>query len=360
MVLLHPGALAALLLLLPLALVESRRVRRERRAANAVGLRPLPLWRSLQRGVCAGLVIGLAAFAASEPSQGQTKRVELRADAEAYLFVDASASMLASASANAPTRLQQAREAAARFARALPTDLPVGAGALPQAPLPLTAPNGDRQLLVAALDNLTVPGTLPERLYGGLTATNFAQLANLTSARFFLPKTRKRIVIVLTDAEGPNFDAGATATSLKHARVRIVVVRFGSPRDRIWIHRPGQKPVTDPKYVPDLSDLGEVRLLAGETGGGLYGPGRVGAAITRVERLAGHGPDRPGEPLSVYADSLGPYALLAALPFLAWLAAGLLPLSAPLELRERRRRRAAPGFEEQALQPASVALSNQE
>ena len=352
MVLLHPGALVALVLLVPLAGVEWIRLRRERRAARALGLRPRRLWRALGTGICEGVVIALAAFAASEPSLRQTKRVQLRADAEVYLFVDASASMLASASANSPTRLQQARSASAEFAQSLPPDLPLGAGALPQSPLPLTAPNADRQLFLAAIDHLTTPGSLPEHLYGGRTATDFSNLSTLTSTHFFLPKTRRRIVVVFSDAEGPLFDTGATAATLKHAHIRLVFVRFGSASDRIWLHPPGQSPVIDTKYEPDVSDLGEVRLLAGETGGGFYDQRRLGGAVDKVERLAGHGPDRAAEPLALYADSLGPYALLAAVPLLAWLAGALLPLSAPLEARSRRRRRTQ-------LQRTSEAASNQ-
>ncbi|HZT84802.1 MAG TPA: VWA domain-containing protein [Gaiellaceae bacterium] len=352
MVLLHPGALSLLALLVPLAVFEWRRVRRERNAARAVGLRPQRLWRALGNGVCAALVVALAAFAASEPSLRQTKRAALRADAEVYLFVDSSASMDAAASAGAPTRLQQARGAAAEFAQAMPPDLPLGAGALPQSPLPLTAPNGDRQLFLAAIDNMTVPGTLPEHLYGGRTATDFSNLASLASTRFFLPKTRRRIVVVFSDAEGPSFDTAATAASLKHVHIHLVFVRFGTSRDRIWLHSPGQKPVIDTNYVPDLSDLGEVRLLAGETGGGFYDQRRLGAATAKVERLAGHGPDRPGEPLSAFADSLAPYAALAALPLLAWLAGALLPLTAPLEVLSGRSRRGR-------AQRASEAASNQ-
>src|SRR5581483_9139359 len=190
-----------------------------------------------------------------------------------------------------------------------------------------------------ALDHMTTPGTLPEHLYGGQTATDFSNLSTLTSTHFFLPKTKRRIVVVLSDAEGPSFDTAATAAILKRAHIRLVFVRFGSARDRIWLHPPGHQPTIDTKFEPDLSDLGEVRLLAGETGGAFYDQDRIGLAIDRVARLAGHGPDRPAEPLSLYADSLGPYALLAALPFLAWLAGGLLPLSAPLGGQSRRRTR---------------------
>lgn len=352
MVLLHPGALSVLALLVPLAGLEWVRLRRERRAARAVGLEPERLRRALRNGVCAGLVIALASFAASEPSLRQTTNVRLRADAEIYLFVDASASMLASASSDSPTRLQQARAASVTFAQDLPADLPLGAGALPQSPLPLTAPNADRQLFLAAVDHMTTPGSLPEHLYGGQTATDFSNLTTLTSTRFFLPKTRRRIVVVLTDAEGPSFDTASTLAPLKHAHIRLVVVRFGSPSDRIWLHEPGKSPVIDTKFTSDVSDLGELRLLAGETGGGFYDQRRVGAAVGKVERLAGHGPDRAAEPLSFYADSLGPYAVLAALPFLAWLAGALLPLSAPLGVRSRGRRRRRP-------QRASAAASNQ-
>jgi hypothetical protein len=352
MVLLNPVALFALGLLAPLAGFEWIRLRRERRAARAVGLQPQLLWLGLRNGVCAGVVIALAAFAASEPSLQQTKRVQLRADAEVYLFVDSSASMLASASSNSPTRLQQARSASADFARGLPADLPLGAGALPQSPLPLTAPNGDRQLFLTAIDRMTTPGTLPEHLYGGLTATDFSNLTTLTSTHFFLPKTRRRIVVVLSDGEGPSFDAASTAASLKHAHIRLVFVRFGSPQDRIWLHPSGRRPVIDTKYTPDLTDLGEVHLLAGETGGGFYDQRGVGEAVDKVNRLAGHGRDRSAEPLSLYADSLGPYVLLATLPFLAWLAGGLLPLSTPLKARSLRRPR-------KTLQRTSEAASNQ-
>ena len=134
--------------------------------------------------------------------------------------------------------------------------------------------------------------------------------------------------------------------------VRRLCPVFGSSSDHIWLHPPGQSPVIDTKFEPDLSDLGEVRLLAGETGGGFYDQRGIGQAVGKVERLAGHGPDRPAVPLSLYADSLGPYALLAALPFLAWLAGALLPLSAPLKARSRLRPR-------KGLQRASAAASNQ-
>jgi hypothetical protein len=352
MVLLHPAALFALAVLAPLAGFEWVRLQRERRAARAVGLQPQRLWRTLRNGICAAAVIALAAFAASEPSLQQTKRVQLRADAEVYLFVDASASMLASASSNSPTRLQQARAASADFARDLPADLPLGAGALPQAPLPLTAPNGDRQLFLTALDRMTTPGTLPEHLYGGRTATDFSNLSTLTSTHFFLPKTRRRIVVVLSDAEGPSFNAAATASNLKRAHIRLVFVRFGSPQDRIWLHPSGRRPVIDTKYEPDLSDLGEVHLLAAETGGGFYDQSGIGAAVDKVDRLVGNGPDRSAEPLSLYADSLGPYVLLAALPFLAWLAGALLPLSTPVKARLPRR-------PSKSLPRTSEAASNQ-
>src|SRR5205823_3923453 len=98
----------------------------------------------------------------------------------------------------------------------------------------------------------------------------------------------------------------------------------------------------------DVSDLDEMRLLASETGGGFYDQNQMGAAIRKVDRLAGHGPDRPAQPISLYADSLGPYAVLAALPFLAWIAGGLLPLTTPLGLRLRRRHRASDAVSNQA------------
>lgn len=349
MVLLHPGALVGLLLLAPLVWFEVRRVRRERRAALALGLEPQRAWRAAERAVCAAIVIALAVFAASEPSLRQTKRVKLRQDAEAYLFVDASASMLASASMHSPTRLQQARAAGERFARELPTDLPLGAGALPQAPLPLTVPIGDRQLFITAINRQTTPGTLPEQYYGGVTATDFSNLNLLTSARFFRKESKHRIVIVLTDAEGPSFDSTALVATLHKAHIKLVVVRFGSSNDRLWLRPPRHAPILVKEFAPDLSDLGEMRLLASETGGGFYEPNQVGAAIQKVTRLAGHGPDRPAQPISVYADSIGPYAVLAALPFLAWLAGGLLPLTTPLGLRKRgRRHRASDAVSNQA------------
>lgn len=360
MTLLHPAALFALVLLAPLVAVEWRRVRREQRAARALGLRPQPLWRALRYGVCAGLVVALAAVAAAEPTLRRVQTVRLRSDAEVYVFLDASASMLARASSTAPTRLEQARQAAAQFARALPGDLPLGAGALPQAPLPLTAPIGDRQLFLSAIDHLTTPGTLPEHLYGNRTATNFGNLAAFTNSRYFLPQTRRRIVVVLSDGEGPSFDEASTAASLKHERIHLVFVRFGSPRDRIWLRRRGRPPAVDANYVPDLTDLPEVRLLARDTGGAFYGRGQVRDAIAEVDRLAGHGPDRPAQALSLYADPLGQYLGLAALPFLAWLAGALLPFSLPLGVRARLRRRSARRRPEQLLQRGSTALSNQE
>ena len=339
MVLLHPGALAGLLLLAPLAWFESRRIRRERRAARAVGLAPQRVWRAAEGAVCAGIVVALAVFAASEPSRRQTTRVQLRANAEVYLYVDSSGSMLASASTSARSRLQQARTAAVRFARELPPDLPLAAGALAESPLPLTMPIGDRQLFIAAIERMTVPGSLPEQYYGNRTATDFSNLTYLTSARFFRKATVRKVVVILTDAEGPSVDSSALAALLQRAHIHLVVVRFGSPTDHIWLRAHNGSPVSDPKFASDTSDLGELRLLATETGGGFYTQTQVSTAIGKVDRLVGHGPDRPGQRLSLYADALGPYAVLAALPFLAWLAGGLLPMTTPLGLRVRLRLR---------------------
>src|SRR5262249_2591795 len=127
--------------------------------------------------------------------------------------------------------------------------------------------------------------------------------------------------------------------ALKSMHIHIVFVRIGSASDRLWFHYPHKAPMLDGNYHPELGDMPSLQQLAVGTGGGYFTENQIGDAVSKVESLAGSGPDYPAEPVAAKAEPLGTYFALAILPFLAYLLGLLLPFTAPLGWWPRVRQR---------------------
>ena len=314
------GALVALAVLLPVAGALARE-RRAARVRAAIGLAPPP--RRLVLPVAAAWIaaFGLLAAAAAQPVvrvQGTTER---RTDAQVFVVVDITRSMLAARAPDAPRRIDRAAEAAVQIRRAL-ADVPVGAASITNRPLPHLFPTPDAaqfELVIEQAIGVSRPPATTKVLFA--VSTDLDAIEAMASDNFFDPSSTKRLAFLLTDGESAPFAARRLVGKLEKGGVELIAVRFWDADERVW--QPNGRLETG--YRPVHSSLQWLDELAAlTTGGRVYGEGEVEAAVAAAQRYLGEGPvvDVPAAGRTV---SLAPYAVLAALvPLVALLLPGVL------------------------------------
>jgi hypothetical protein len=307
------AALAGLAGLVPLAvwLVQSRRAGSLRRvlglpepAVPARIARPLAL-------ACAFTLLGLAA---AQPLLARQRERHVRTDAQMLLVLDNSRSMLASSGPRTRPRFRRA----ALFARKLP-ELPTGVAALNNRLLPYLFPTVDEQAFSSVVARAYGIQKPPPAIDPDPVATAFDQLNEVTTQTFFSPRARKRVLVVLSDAETRPFDARGTLAALHRARTTPVVVRFWHPGERI------------PHALYRSTQPGALARLRA-AGWPAYSETELPAVVRRVRTAIGSGPTanvgyRRSE------TSIAPAVALAAL---APLLLVIIPAGVP------RRRRISP------------------
>lgn len=279
------AALFALSLLLPLAVF----VRRERRAAlvrRSLGL-PAPT-RSDRLSVLAPLLALplLAGVAAAQPVLDLTEERRERVDAEGYVVLDTSRSMLASSGAEGRTRLERARALTLALRDALP-DVPLGLASLTDRTLPHLFPTTDRAVFGSALALSIEIEQPPPRLFFAERATELDALAAVFARNFFSPEATTRLLVVLTDGETRAFPTRFAAAAERAQRVRLVLVPVWARGEQVFV---GGAP--EPAYEADPGGPATLARLAEATGARVVpgeSPGRLAAA---VQQLVGEGPTR--------------------------------------------------------------------
>lgn len=330
------AALAVLAVLLPLGALV-RRERRYRRIRNVLALEAP--YRRTHVPVAAALVVafGLLAAAAAQPVVRVEGAVTMRTDAEAFVLIDTTRSMLASPAPDAPTRIRRAIDAASELRRALP-DVPFGVASLTNRPLPHLFPTVDlaqfELVLRRAIGINRPPGTSKTPF---LVATDFQSLGAIATDNAFGPVSTKRLVILLSDGESGEYAARSIVRELRRGGVELIVVRLWSADERVW-----RADGTPEEYEPTSFTLPALAELAARTTGGrVYGEGERAAVAAAARRYLGQGPAvevaTPGRTVS-----LAPWAVLAACVPLAAL---LLPAPArsPGGRRSLALARARPG-----------------
>lgn len=248
------GALVALAAIVPLWVLRAR-ARRDAVTRAALGLAP-PRRRSLVlASVVVTAVFGLLAAAAAQPVVFVDRVVETRADAEAYVIVDVSRSMLASPSRGAPSRFERAIAEGIAVRRTL-VDVPVGSASLTDRPLPNVFPTPDVATFEATLTRAIGIERPPPEEPGQGRATSLASLATLAKTNFFSAASTRRLAIVLTDAESVPFDARELVDDLRQEGIALVVVRLWAPGERIWAADGTLEP-----YRPDASAATGIEAL---------------------------------------------------------------------------------------------------
>ncbi len=306
------GALLALGIVLPLVALHRIR-RRARHARGALGVAE-PGRRSLAAPL-AGLVVGgaLLALAATQPVFEWTRDRDVRTDAEAFVVLDISRSMLAQRSGDSPQRIDRAKAAASEIRRSLP-DVRVGIASLTDRVLPHLFPSSDEKVFEATLERSLAIERPPPRSSFLTNATSLNALATLRGLRYFRPASTSRLAIVLTDGESdPVANARLGGLFRRDPPIELLFVQFWGSDEKVF-----SRGVPEPQYVPDPSARATLDRLAASTHGAVYSEGQVGAATRKARELLGTGPtvvqgDRAGKvPLAPYlaVAALFPFGLL--------------------------------------------------
>ena len=310
------AALIALAAALPLAFAV-RSVRRADRARRELGLPPR-LGRVLPAGAfaLAGALLGLAA---SQPIVERTDRLDVRADAEVYVVLDVSRSMLAQRGTAEPMRIERARQVAATMRERL-DGFRVGIASLTDRVLPHLFPSPSADTFGATLrDAIGIERPPPQGLLSA-NATTLESLKVIPRRRFFSASAEHRLLVVLTDGESRPVNEPAVADSLRQApRVDTVFVHFWDAREHVFS---GGAP--EPDYRPDPNSRAALERLANAAGGSVFAEDEVASAASRSRELLGEGP-------TVAQQNRRRRWALA--PFIA--AAAFVPLGLALTRRER-------------------------
>ena len=225
-------AVVGLLLVLPLAglaLTERRahRVRRLLRLRRPDGLAfAVPV-------VALGLVGAFVAIAAAQPVLVTREEQLVRRDAELYVVIDTSRSMLAAADAGEPNRFERAKRIATELRREFP-DLPMGLASMTDRLLPHLFPTVDGATYGATLARAMGVDRPPPRL-PSQRATALSAVAEAGVWNYFSETAKYRTVVVLTDGEGqPNDPANLRSGLRDGVRTRLVFVHVWDVDEQVF------------------------------------------------------------------------------------------------------------------------------
>jgi hypothetical protein len=278
------AALVALAGLVPLALVLVVE-RRNERARALLGLSappPRSRWTLRIAVVAIAAALGLAA---AQPVLSSTTPRLARLDAEALVAVDTSRSMDASATAESDVRLDRARRIALRIRAAL-GDVPTGLGTFTDRPLPLLLPTTDRNAFAAAVEK-SLGIERPPGLQSSTTISSFDAVAPFPLEGYFRPGARKRLLVILTDAESTGFNEPGVRKSFEaKPRTAVVLVRIGRSGERVF----GASGQPESAYIPPPATGETLHDFLAATRGRAYPEDAVAGAEQAAVRAVGSGP----------------------------------------------------------------------
>jgi hypothetical protein len=278
------AALVALAGLVPLALVLVVE-RRNERARALLGLSappPRSRWTLRIAVVAIAAALGLAA---AQPVLSSTTPRLARLDAEALVAVDTSRSMDASATAESDVRLDRARRIALRIRAAL-GDVPTGLGTFTDRPLPLLLPTTDRNAFAAAIEK-SLGIERPPGLQSSTTISSFDAVAPFPLEGYFRPGARKRLLVILTDAESTGFNEPGVRKSFEaKPRTAVVLVRIGRSGERVF----GASGQPESAYIPPPATGETLHDFLAATHGRAYPEDDVAGAEQAAVRAIGSGP----------------------------------------------------------------------
>jgi hypothetical protein len=314
--LLSPAGLLLALGAIPVLAALGVGERRSGRVRSLLRLGP-PGRRGVVAAVAAICVLaGLLGVAAARPVVDEAHARYLRTDAEAIVALDVSRSMLAASTPTAPTRLARAKQIAVALRGSIP-DVPTGVASFTDRVLPNLLPTPDTAVFDATVER-AVGIDRPPPGGNALTVTTFDALAAPTKDGYFTPGRRRRVLVILTDGESVDFDAGPLRSAHRDSPgLHTLLVRIGSSHEHVY----GADGLPEADYRPTDTPE-EVKRFVAATGAQAFGAGDLSGAEAAVRRDAGTGPRVRVGSESTSTD-VAPYLVLAA----------FLPLGLLLRLR---------------------------
>jgi len=229
-------------------------------------------------------VCALFALAATQPVVATTRIAQERTDAQLFVVVDTSRSMLASARPGGPTRFDRALGVAQALADRLP-EIPVGVASMTDRLLPHLFPTTDRRVLAATLGKtLSIESPGPSNVYS-TRATTFDTLAAAPTLNYFPPSAKKRVLVVLTDGETRPLEEDLASALDRRPRIETVFVRIWQADERIYVTG-----IAEFGYSADASSEVALERVASIIGGRVVSEGDTEALRQHVVRTLGRGP----------------------------------------------------------------------
>lgn len=278
------GALVALAVAPPLLALRLIH-RRGRAVRGAVGL-PEPPRRLVGGAVLAtALAAALLGLAAAQPRIEWRSERQVRTDAEAFVVVDTSRSMLARAGLDSPVRYARAREAALRLRREL-DEIPLGIASFTDRVLPHLFPSTDPQVFEATLMRAIGVDKPPPQGTFASTATRLAALQSAVDRRYFAPTSRRRLLFVITDGESVPLSGPKIAAAFRRPPgVDTVFLHVWDGAEQVY---DGSQP--EPQYSPDPRSRAILDAAAATLGGRVFAENELGSAIAAAREALGEGP----------------------------------------------------------------------
>jgi hypothetical protein len=320
------AAVLAVTALVPLGVFVAR-ARRLREIRKALRLQPPALRSQLSFVLALALVPGLLGLAAAQPVIETTRSVAQRTDAQAFVAIDASRSMLAAAAPEAPSRFERASELAGEVRAAFP-EIPFGVATVTDRVLPHLFPTTDERVFEATLARAIGVERPPPGAFYLTHATNLNALRDVPTKNYFLPSARKRVLVVLTDGETQAPGGELASAFAREPRTRAFLVRVWGEDEGIY-----ETGVAEGGYEPDARSEAALARVASLVQGETFEEGEVPAVVEAVRRAVGEGEtvaraERSGR------IALMPYVTLAVLlPLSVVLLARNVWLPRPLRLR---------------------------
>jgi hypothetical protein len=305
------AGLVAFAVILPLAAF----VRSEQRAAQVRSVLRLAApggshRRTIAAIVALALLVGLGA---AQPILEQTREHPARTDAQAFVLLDTSRSMLAAPAAGEATRFERAAAAARRFRESLP-GLPIGIASLTDRVLPLVFPSANPETFERILRH-SIAVDRPASREANNTRASALDATIVVPERNFFRGNQRRLLVVVTDAETQRLHPRRLATQFSGSGIETILVRIGGPAERIFAPTGDVEP-----YIPDSNSAAAAEAYAAAVGGRAFAEDELDDAVNAARDTIGTGRTA----LRIEASDvrpLGPYVFLAALlplSFLLW------------------------------------------
>lgn len=278
------AALLALGVVVPLAVFVFRR-RHARRVRGRLGLGEPARRRlvvALGALLAAAVLVGLAA---AQPVLERDTTLHVRTDAEVFVVLDITRSMLAQESASAPMRIDRAKEVASVYRASLPS-VRIGLASLTDRVLPHLFPSFREDVYEATLERAVDIERPPPRTGFRTNVTALDSLGAVRNQRFFSPSTKKRLLVVVTDGE-----------SVGVSNIRLAAIMRRQPEiGTIFVHVWGgdesvfNRGAREPQYKPNRDSRQILERLADATGGGVVSEDQVPEAVRLTQAFLGDGP----------------------------------------------------------------------